>query len=84
MRITELWIDDGCTCCTRCVSLVPRVFDVVDGSAVILGTMRSDGVTDPNPDRKPLRAGPDRELAREIIEAAEDCPVEVIRYRTMV
>ncbi len=81
--ITHVWIEEGCIGCGACPLTAPAVFaldEVTD--AVVLGTARQDGLTGVNRDeRSPLRAEVAALESPPIQEAAEGCPVEVIRYR---
>lgn len=62
-RIARVWIADGCIVCNLCEDTCPDVFDVQADTCVIRPTA--------------VRYYADREQA--IIQAAEECPVEVIR-----
>ncbi len=64
MAISKVWIEEGCTSCGLCENTCPRVFEVLDATAIV----KSAGV-DFN------------ELEAEIKQAADDCPVEVIKYK---
>lgn len=64
MRITKVWIDDGCISCSLCQDLVPDVFEVEDGEDCVI---------------RPEAASYFTKLDEDIGLAAEDCPVEVIR-----
>lgn len=61
--ITRIWIADGCIVCNLCEDTCPDVFDVQADTCVIR----------PTAERYYL----DRHDA--IVQAAEECPVEVIR-----
>ena len=62
-RIARVWIADGCIVCNLCEDTCPDVFDVQADTCVIRPAAE--------------RYYSDREQA--IIQAAEECPVEVIR-----
>ena len=64
MSISKVWIDDGCISCSLCQDLCPDVFYVEDGEDCLI---RADA----------LQYYVD--LSEDIVIAAEDCPVEVIR-----
>ena len=65
-RITKVWIEEGCIVCDACETAAPTVFEVTDDTCII----RPEAL---NPDfTKPLTA--------EIVEAAEECPTDVIKY----
>ncbi|RMD85710.1 MAG: ferredoxin [Candidatus Dadabacteria bacterium] len=62
--ISRVWIEEGCISCSLCQDYVPEVFHVEDGEDCVI-----------RPD-----AGDWFEAREEDIrQAAEDCPVEVIR-----
>jgi len=62
--IQKVWIEDGCISCSLCMDIVPEVFKVPDGEKCKV-----------LPD-----AGKQFEAKYELIkQAAEDCPVEVIK-----
>ena len=66
MAIKRVWIEEGCISCGLAESICPEVFKVVDTNTVIANTV-IEGV----------------DLSRfedKIKEAAESCPVEVIKY----
>ena len=63
--IRRVWIEDGCISCSLCQDLCPEVFQVADGEDCV------------------VRADAPRHFAtkdEEIRDAAQDCPVEVIRF----
>ncbi len=81
MAIVKVWVEEGCTVCNECESSAPEVFHVTDETSVIKGEAREDGNTDENEEAKsPLKGDIGVELEEEIIEAAEGCPVDIIKY----
>lgn len=64
MKISKVWIDEGCISCSLCQDLVPDVFVVEDGEDCVI---RADA------------AAHFTRLDEDIELAARDCPVEVIR-----
>lgn len=64
MKITKVWIDDGCISCSLCQDLAPDVFLVEDGEDCVI---REEAARHFVPQEE------------DISLAAEDCPVEVIR-----
>lgn len=81
MAITKVWIDDGCIVCNACETTCPEVFHVTEDTCVIRGEVRVDGKKDSNlAEQTPLTGTVGADLADQIIEAAEGCPVEVIKY----
>ena len=78
--VAKVWIDEDCITCDACQDICPEVFEVTDDSSMILAAVRTDGVFDRNVSGSPLVGGLGVELGDIIIEAAEACPVEVIKY----
>ena len=78
--VAKVWIDEDCITCDACQDICPEVFEVVDDSSQILAAVRTDGVFDRNVGGSPLVGTLGAELGDIIIEAAEACPVEVIKY----
>lgn len=66
MAIKRVWIDEGCISCNLCEDLVPEVFEVRAGE-----TCRTK--------KRYERVLDDPEMDERLDEAAESCPVEVIR-----
>ncbi len=64
MAITKVWIEDGCVECGLSADTCSAVFDLSDDA--------DSTVVKPNVDFAQHEA--------EIKEAAENCPVEVIKY----
>ena len=81
MAITKVWIEDGCIVCNACETTCPEVFSVTEDTCHIRSEVRSDGSQDTNLSTKAALAGnTGAELADQIEEAAEGCPVEVIKF----
>lgn len=81
MAITKVWIEDGCIVCNACETACPEVFHVTEDTCHIRGEVREDGSEDTNLDAKgALKADTGASLEDQIIEAAEGCPVEVIKF----
>ena len=78
--VAKVWIDEDCITCDACQDICPEVFEVTDDSSMILAAVRTDGVFDRNVSGSPLVGGLGAELGDISIEAAEACPVEVIKY----
>ncbi len=79
--ITAVWIEDGCIVCNACETTCPEVFSVTEETCKIRPEVRKDGANDTNLDAKsPLSGSFGADLADQIIEAAEGCPVEVIKF----
>jgi len=62
--IQKVWIEAGCISCMRCQDIAPDVFLVADDADCVV---------------RPGAAQHFSELAEDIEQAAEDCPVEVIQ-----
>ncbi len=81
MAITRVWIEEGCIVCNACETTCPEVFAVTEDSCKIRAEVRSDGQSSPNLEEKASLSGSfGADLEDQIIEAAEGCPVEVIKY----
>ncbi len=81
MAITKVWIEEGCIVCNACETTCPEVFNVTEDSCLIRAEVRIDGLEDTNlQTRSGLSGALGSELEDQIIEAAEGCPVEVIKY----
>ena len=78
--VAKVWIDEDCITCDACEDICPEVFKVTDDSSQILAAVRTDGTFDRNAGGSPLVGNLGAELGDIIIEAAEACPVEVIKY----
>ncbi len=68
-QVIKVWIEDGCIVCDACETACPTVFEVTDDSCVIRPEALNVEFT------KPLTAS--------IQEAAEECPVDVIKFETV-
>lgn len=81
MAVTRVWIEEGCIVCNACETTCPEVFNVTEDSCNIRSEVRSDGKQDTNlAARSTLKDAIGAELADQIEEAAEGCPVEVIKF----
>ena len=81
MAIIKVWIEEGCIVCNACETTCPEVFNVTEDSCLIRAEVRIDGLQDTNLQaRSGLSGAHGSELEDQIIEAAEGCPVEVIKY----
>ncbi|MEK7415821.1 MAG: ferredoxin [Planctomycetota bacterium] len=80
MAIAKVWIEDGCIVCNACETACPEVFRVTEDSCHIRAEVRTDATEDTNMEGKVGLTSPGSELEDQIIEAAEGCPVEVIKY----
>lgn len=66
-RIARVFIEEGCISCCLCQDLVPEVFLVRDGQDCVI---------------QPDAVAWFEKRAEQILEAAEDCPVEVIQVES--
>ena len=81
MAVTRVWIEEGCIVCNACETTCPEVFNVTEDSCHIRAEVRVDGAQDTNlTARSGLKDAIGSELADQIEEAAEGCPVEVIKF----
>ncbi len=81
MAITKVWIEEGCIVCNACETTAPEVFSVTEETCKIRAEVRVDGQLSPNLDEQsPLSGTIGADLADQIQEAAEGCPVEVIKF----
>ena len=67
--VTRVWIEPGCIVCDACETTSPEVFEVQEENCVI----------------RPDALQPDftRPRTQEIKDAAEECPVDVIKFETV-
>lgn len=65
-QVTKVWIEPGCIVCDACETASPEVFEVQDETCVIRPEALTPDFTKPRTDS--------------IIEAAEECPVDVIKF----
>jgi len=67
--VTKVWIDDECISCEACIAVCPEVLDM-DGDKCVVKSEAADN------------AEVLKENSESIIQAAEECPVEAIKYET--
>ena len=81
MAIKRVWIEEGCIVCNACETTCPEVFNVTEDSCNIRSEVRVDGQQTTNlTERADLKDAIGADLAEQIEEAAEGCPVEVIKF----
>ena len=78
--VAKVWIDEDCITCDACQDICPEVFEVTDETSQILAAVRLDGGFDRNEGKSPLTGDLGAKYADIILEAAEACPVEVIKF----
>ena len=82
-QITTVWIEEGCITCDACEEAAPDVFQVQDDSCFIKAEVHLDGGFNTNEDSKSGLSGSiGADLFDDIIDAAEACPVDVIKFAT--
>lgn len=64
--ITKVWIEPGCIVCDACETTAPDVFEVQDETCIIRPEALTADFTKPR--------------TQSIIDAAEECPVDVIKF----
>ncbi len=67
-QVIKVWIEPGCIVCDACETASPTVFEVLEDSCIV------------RPDALDIEFT--RPLTDSIVEAAEECPVDVIKYDT--
>ena len=78
--VAKVWIDEDCITCDACQDICPEVFEVNDDSSQILAAVRVDGKFDRNVGGSPMVGSLGADYGEMILEAAEACPVEVIKF----
>ncbi|MEO2121592.1 MAG: flavodoxin domain-containing protein [Candidatus Poseidoniia archaeon] len=81
-QILSVWIEEGCITCDACQETCPEVFSVTDDTCFIIADVRTDGKFDQNEGQATIKVEIGTELADDIVDAAEGCPVEVIKFTT--
>ncbi len=67
--VTKVWIEvDDCTACEACVGACPEVFEMPDDVAIIKSEAEDADFLEAN--------------SEGIIQAADDCPTEAVKYET--
>ncbi len=67
--VTKVWIEPGCIVCDACETTAPTVFQVTEDSCIIRPEALNPTFTKP--------------ITQLIIDAALECPVDVIKYETV-
>ncbi|RJP30951.1 MAG: hypothetical protein C4547_16120 [Phycisphaerales bacterium] len=66
--VTKVWIEEGCIVCDACETTAPTVFEVLEDTCIVRPAALEAEFTKP--------------LTQDIIDAAEECPVDVIKFET--
>ncbi len=66
--VTKVWIEEGCIVCDACENTAPTVFEVLEDTCIIRPAALDAEFTKP--------------ITQDIIDAAEECPVDVIKFDT--
>lgn len=64
-EVTKVWIAEGCIVCDACQTTCPQVFHVLESGCTVRPEAREPGLMLP--------------LSQAILDAAEECPVGVIK-----
>ena len=78
--VAKVWIDEDCITCDACQDICPEVFEVNDDTSKILAAVRTDGKFDRNEGGSLMVGSLGADYGEMILEAAEACPVEVIKF----
>ncbi|HIF90104.1 MAG TPA: hypothetical protein EYQ58_00875 [Candidatus Poseidoniales archaeon] len=81
--IAKVWIEEDCITCDACQDICPEVFQITDETSQIVAAVRVDGQFDRNTGGALLKANFGEEFAEYIEEAAEACPVEIIKFEVV-
>ncbi|MBT6255888.1 MAG: ferredoxin, partial [Euryarchaeota archaeon] len=78
--VAKVWIEEDCITCDACQDICPEVFLVSDDSSKILAAVRTDGVLDRNVGGASMAGSFGSDYGEMILEAADACPVEIIKF----
>jgi len=67
--VTKVWIEEGCIVCDACETTAPDVFEVLEDTCIIRPAA--------------MEAAFNKPRTQNIIDAAEECPVDVIKFETV-
>jgi len=67
--VVKVWIEEGCIVCDACETTCPEVFEVLENTCIVRPAA--------------LNAEFTRPLTDTIVDAAVECPVDVIKYDTV-
>ncbi len=78
--VAKVWIEEDCITCDACQDILPEVFEVTDDTSKIKAEVREDGSFDRNISHSAIKAEFRAEYSELIEEAADACPVEIIKF----
>jgi len=78
--VAKVWIEEDCITCDACEDILPEVFEVTDDTSQIKSEVREDGSFDRNIGFSSIKAEFRVEYSELIEEAADACPVEIIKF----
>ncbi len=78
--VAKVWIEEDCITCDACQDILPEVFEVTDDTSKIKAEVREDGSFDRNISHSAIKAEFRVEYSELIEEAADACPVEIIKF----
>ena len=78
--VAKVWIEEDCITCDACEDILPEVFEVTDDTSQIKPEVREDGSFDRNIGFSSIKAEFRIEYSELIEEAADACPVEIIKF----
>ena len=78
--VAKVWIEEDCITCDACQDILPEVFEVTDDTSQIKAEVREDGSFDRNVGQSSIKAEFRVEYSELIEEAADACPVEIIKF----
>ena len=78
--VAKVWIEEDCITCDACQDILPEVFEVTDDTSLIKAEVREDGTFDRNTGFSAIKTEFRAEYSELIEEAADACPVEIIKF----
>lgn len=78
--VAKVWIEEDCITCDACQDICPEVFLITEDSSQILAAVRTDGLFDRNVGGATMSGSTGADYGEMILEAAEACPVEIIKF----
>ncbi|MCH1527499.1 MAG: flavodoxin domain-containing protein [Candidatus Poseidoniaceae archaeon] len=78
--VAKVWIEEDCITCDACEDILPEVFEVSDDTSKIKAEVREDGAFDRNIGFSSIKSEFRIEYSELIEEAADACPVEIIKF----